>query len=376
MTRTFIARRVKMEYLEILEEKNHKRLKPKTKNAKATGLKSTFVVEDAVLMTSFGKGNEAVLEKEIIGDKITEINQKTRLQVMPAEKHFDVKGNGKKSRVYASKGAGNVVGNDIIGCKDVLEKRYFGRTFGDNIHIQLIYNILDIEKILTIHINDIVYSLDNLQRKDGFEADDFVGYMSLKNSYEVFCNPEVKYETNDSRYSNIKAQHNTFAKYKLNPRLAYFDCITYDKENNIEEKKLYYMLAILGEIRQFCAHSKNYDALYTMEKELNDEAKQVLNNLYEKQVSSINNGFVKNNEKNMIILFNLLGIRDNSKKVELAKKYYDFAIKKAFKNIGFSIKKLREQIVELYAQELKEDEFNSIRNAKRLSKNFDGDVWC
>ncbi len=40
-----------------------------------------------------------------------------------------------------------------------------GRTFEDNIHIQLIYNILDIEKIRSVHINNIIYEINNLFRR-------------------------------------------------------------------------------------------------------------------------------------------------------------------------------------------------------------------
>ena len=42
----------------------------------------------------------------------------------------------------------------MIHCRAALEERFFGKTFGDNIHIQLIHNILDIEKILYIEAVD------------------------------------------------------------------------------------------------------------------------------------------------------------------------------------------------------------------------------
>ncbi|MGN0178728.1 MAG: type VI-D CRISPR-associated RNA-guided ribonuclease Cas13d [Monoglobaceae bacterium] len=346
----------------IFDEKTYKPLKPKSKKAKAAGLKSTFVVEDDILMTSFGKGNNAVLEKKITGGEIENINKDIKFDVNPDGDHYNIKGNGIRSNAYTAKGSVKPVGADLIGCKERLEKRYFGQTFNDNIHIQLVYNILDIEKILTVHINDIVYSLDNLQRKDGFEDDDFIGYMSTRNSYDVFCNPRIEYADNAEKCKKISKLHDTFEKYKKNSRLAYYDCITYDKKKNVDEKKLYYMLAILGEIRQFCAHSDNVDKLYNFEKNLPEEARIVLDQLYESKISSVNRGFVKNNDKNICILFDVLGICGNAEKIEIIKSFYDFVIRKSFKNIGFSIKRLREQMIELNDADIKSGRYDSVRS--------------
>ena len=347
---------------DIFEVKKHKALKPKTRNAKATGLKSTFVIEDSVLMTTFGKGNDAIIEKEINSAGIKSINPENKIEVSRFKKHYGVKGNGRHTSAYTTTDSVNSVGQDLIGCKDVLEQRYFGRTFNDNIHIQLIYNILDIEKILTVHINDIVYSLDNLQRKDGFETDDFIGYMSTKNSYDVFCNPETAHSDNPDLCKKIRKLYSCFEEYKKNPRLAYFDCISYDKRRFVDEKKLYYILAILGEIRQFCAHSKNLDALYNLEKELHPEAKQILDEMYKSKIDSINNGFVKNNAKNITILFDVYSLLGVVEKETLIKNFYEFTIRKSFKNLGFSIKKLREQMLDSFATDIKSNNYDSVRS--------------
>lgn len=344
--------------------KTYKPLKPRNKNAKAAGLKSTFVVGDDILMTSFGKGNEAIVEKKITGDKIEPVNKDVKFEVKAEEKHYSVEGNGRRSSAYKVKDATKPAGGDLIGCKDKLEERYFGETFHDNIHIQLIYNILDIEKILTVHINDIVYSLNNLQRKDGFEDDDFIGYMSTRNTYDAFCHPEKEYADNAILCEKISKLHDTFEKYKKNPRLAYYNCITYDKNHNVDAKKLYYMLAMLGEIRQFCAHSneKDIDKLYNLEKELSDEAKEILDQIYINKISSINRGFVQNNGKNISILFDVLKIRSDAEKVEMIKSSYDFVIMKNYKNIGFSIKRLREKMIELNAEDIQSNKYDSVRS--------------
>ena len=52
-----------------LDEKKHS-------SAKAAGLKSTFLLpENRLLMTAFGKGNEAIPEKLVAADEIFGLNQ-------------------------------------------------------------------------------------------------------------------------------------------------------------------------------------------------------------------------------------------------------------------------------------------------------------
>ena len=136
----------------------------KSKNTKAAGLKSTFVVEDKLLMTSFGKGNKAYLEKEIQGEEIKELKNPKKFDIENEQRGFLVKGNGMQSFADNPLVSVKDAGEDMIGCKAVLEEKFFGKTFSDNIHIQLIYNILDIDKILAIYSNNIVYAIDNLQR--------------------------------------------------------------------------------------------------------------------------------------------------------------------------------------------------------------------
>ena len=46
----------------------------KKSGAKANGLKSVLVLDDKILMTSFGKGNCAILEKEVQNDVVKDIN--------------------------------------------------------------------------------------------------------------------------------------------------------------------------------------------------------------------------------------------------------------------------------------------------------------
>ena len=150
----------------------------KKSSVKAAGMKSILVSENKMYITSFGKGNSAVLEYEV--DKVDNNNyNKTQLS---SESSSNIKlcGVTKVNITFSSKhgfgsgveintsnpthrsGESSPVRWDMLGLKSELEKRFFGKTFDDNIHIQLIYNILDIEKILAVYVTNIVYALNNI----------------------------------------------------------------------------------------------------------------------------------------------------------------------------------------------------------------------
>ena len=354
------------------------KIKSKKTRTKRAGLKSSFVNENKGLMTAFGKGNNAVIEKRISGNLIENVSNKPRFSVEFGNKEYII--NDKKLGIVSDdpRESQKPVGEDGIHCKRALEERYFGKTFNDNIHIQLIYSILDLEKILAVHSNNIVYTFDNLRRKETDEYDDFIGYMSTVNSYEEFMNPEKLLPGKDqSVYDNINRSRETFLEYRKNPRLGYFGKVFYEKVTDpknkskkkmrlISEKEMYYIFALLGGLRQFCTHDKNRarNWLYSLDTMLNDDAKAVLDKYYVSTVSSLNKHFVDNSaKKDFSIIFNALNITDIELKKNIAKEYYEFVCRKNFKNIGFSIKKLREYLLEKPEFcNLKEDKYNSVRS--------------
>lgn len=166
---------------------------PKKKSkAKAAGLKSTFTLTpDRLLMTSFGSGNAALLDKYITGEEITSVDENSILSVASQKATFQVSGRTVKNAVvvnplHLKNGSTRKPGDDLIHCRDKLEIMYFGRNFQDNIHIQLIYNILDIEKVLAVQVNNIVFSLNNLLRRSESEYTDLIGYLGFTDNYEAF----------------------------------------------------------------------------------------------------------------------------------------------------------------------------------------------
>ena len=340
-----------------VENQNQK----KRSGAKASGLKSTFALgENRVLMTSFGKGNEAIPEKLIVDGAVTDYEK--NLEVTPLKKDFKVKGKHFNNPIVASDPYRRTkVGKDVIDRKEVLEQKYYGRTFDDNIHIQLIYNIMDIEKILSVHVNNILYGLNNVLNRNSDDASDIIGMMRSK-PYSDFCVANDKYEQFKGNLNNSQLSYYGTAFYKTG-----FD-IKAKKERVLkrDEKDIYYILSLLSTVRQFLAHKSddnrnskedNYQvALYTFDEKFDDlykeknivfrkDARKVLDGLYDSRVISLNESFLKNAKKDLTILFKAYGIENRGDKMKIIREYYDFLIRKSYKNLGFSLKLLRECII-------------------------------
>lgn len=190
----------------------------KKSSAKAAGLKSAFILNsNELLLTSFGNGNAAVAEKRIVDLTVEDINIKkpafaatAGTAIIGIHSHIDANIDNPLHRALETE-----TRRDLIGCADQLEQRFFGSTFSDNIHIQLIYNILDIEKLLTVHINHIIYVLNNLIRNDE-EHDDLVGSLGSRiKSLEKIMSP-------DPAKTNMVRLKENFLKLCNDNHLSYF----------------------------------------------------------------------------------------------------------------------------------------------------------
>lgn len=344
--------------------------------AKAAGVKSVFAVGNTVYMTSFGRGNDAVLEQKIVDTSHEQLNiddPAYQLNVVTMN-GYSVTGHrgetvsavtdnplrrfngGKKDEPEQS------VPTDMLCLKPTLEKKFFGKEFNDNIHIQLIYNILDIEKILAVYSTNAIYALNNMSADENIENSDF---FMKRTTDETFDDFEKKKESTNSRE---KADFDAFEKFIGNYRLAYFaDAFYVNKKNpkgkakNVlrEDKELYSVLTLIGKLRHWCVHSEEGRAEFWLYKlnELKDDFKNVLDVVYNRPVEEINNRFIENNKVNIQILGS---VYKNTDIAELVRSYYEFLITKKYKNMGFSIKKLRESMLE--GKGYADKEYDSVRN--------------
>lgn len=366
----------------------------KKSSVKAAGMKSILVSENKMYITSFGKGNSAVLEYEV--DKVDNNNyNKTQLSskdnsnielgdvnevnITFSSKHgFESGVEINTSNPTHRSGESSPVRWDMLGLKSELEKRFFGKTFDDNIHIQLIYNILDIEKILAVYVTNIVYALNNMLGIKGSESyDDFMGYLSARNTYEVFTHPD-KSNLSDKVKGNIKKSLSKFNDLLKTKRLGYFgleEPKTKDtRVSQAYKKRVYHMLAIVGQIRQSVFHDKSSkldEDLYSFIDIIDSEYRETLDYLVDERFDSINKGFIQGNKVNISLLIDMMKGYEADDIIRL---YYDFIVLKSQKNLGFSIKKLREKMLDEYGFRFKDKQYDSVRS--KMYKLMDFLLFC
>lgn len=363
----------------------------KKSSVKAAGMKSILVSKNKMYITSFGKGNSAVLEYEVDNNDYnqTQLSSKNssnielhgvnEVNITFSSKH----GFGSGMKINTSNpthrsGESSPVRWDMLGLKSELEKRFFGKTFDDNIHIQLIYNILDIEKILAVYVTNIVYALNNMLGEGDDEShDDFMGYLSAKNTYDVFTDPDES-DLSKNIKGNIKKSLSKFNDLLKTKRLGYFGLEEpKTKDTNALEaykKRVYHMLAIVGQIRQSVFHDKSSkldEDLYSFIDIIDSEYRETLDYLVDERFDSINKGFIQGNKVNISLLIDMMKGYEADDIIRL---YYDFIVLKSQKNLGFSIKKLREKMLEEYGYRFKDKQYDSVRS--KMYKLMDFLLFC
>ena len=365
----------------------------KKSSVKAAGMKSILVSENKMYITSFGKGNSAVLEYEVDnnnynktqlsseGNSNIELGDVNEVNITFSSKH------GLESGVEIStsnpthrSGESSPVRWDMLGLKSELEKRFFGKTFDDNIHIQLIYNILDIEKILAVYVTNIVYALNNMLGEGDESNYDFMGYLSTFNTYKVFTNPNGS-TLSDDKKENIRKSLSKFNALLKTKRLGYFGLEEpKTKDTNALEaykKRVYYMLAIVGQIRQCVFHDLSEHSEYDLysfidnSKKVYRECRETLDYLVDERFDSINKGFIQGNKVNISLLIDMMKGYEADDIIRL---YYDFIVLKSQKNLGFSIKKLREKMLDEYGFRFKDKQYDSVRS--KMYKLMDFLLFC
>lgn len=366
----------------------------KKSSVKAAGMKSILVSENKMYITSFGKGNSAVLEYEVDnndynktqlsseGNSNIELGDVNEVNITFSSKH----GFGSGVEINTSNpthrsGESSPVRGDMLGLKSELEKRFFGKTFDDNIHIQLIYNILDIEKILAVYVTNIVYALNNMLGVKGSEShDDFIGYLSTNNIYDVFIDPDNS-SLSDDKKANVRKSLSKFNALLKTKRLGYFgleEPKTKDtRASEAYKKRVYHMLAIVGQIRQCVFHDLSEHSEYDLysfidnSKKVYRECRETLDYLVDERFDSINKGFVQGNKVNISLLIDMMKGYEADDIIRL---YYDFIVLKSQKNLGFSIKKLREKMLEEYGFRFKDKQYDSVRS--KMYKLMDFLLFC
>jgi hypothetical protein len=382
--------------------------------AKRIGISGTYTYGDGkIAIIAFGKGNDArvAIETDSIGSNLAATDKErniTAKRVIP-KRGIEVTGTtAKQPRDVLLSNPADRAGEDYLKLKPVIEAEFFhpqadGLNNNDNIRIQIIHNILDVQKLLGIYVNDVIYTINNLRDEESLdEASDIVGLsMTDKNvnaaigqmrpyfgffgeafqpvnddkGKEITLSPEVQKKLD--KIAGLEEQ----ARSPLTPR--------FKQENirmNLDELKKGFkdarsfqtamsnyrriladgnnvnVLRILGAMRQITAHFRSKALLFcadfpkVLKKEYSKADWQIVENHYAKLVKRIGENFAKNSALNIKLLEEILtgDTVAGSPSDELVEEYYRFSILKEGKNLGVNMKKLREIMFALFLPEIQD----------------------
>jgi len=328
------------------------RFKEKTLKGKAKrlGLKSIFVKDNELLLTSFNKGDDVIIEKIIVDNDITKVKNIANPENYSIKEVSNKKlilANAKlKAEIdnpsYSRNNSGAVARQDYLQRKAKIENDFFGKIFNDNIHIQLAYNIMDIKKIFGLYVNEGVFTMENLSR-DFERVEDFVGTLRYENSYY-----DLKDEKKKKVFEEYFDQVDDYLKYFSNA----FSKDSFDKDKKGENKKrenrkieTYNILRTLSMFRQFSVHS--YTDLYNLNQNNNKDLIKIINDRYDTVYSNLLDNTVKTSKNNIELIFDILKLNknDDNLKKEILNDYFNFVINKSLSHMGFKFKTLKELLL-------------------------------
>lgn len=310
----------------------------KKSKVKLNGVKAVYHISpDVRVIAAFGRGNNSVLDKHIENGSVEELQNHSDIEVNISRKTYSFRKKSLKKAAGQFSVPDNT--NDQLGIREELEKEIFGRKFDDNIHIQAAYAVNDIIKMLAVAANLAETAINGLDREN--TENDMIGFCII---------PHITYQTYaDDKRSKFEG---FIEKVKTQGTFSYFPDILpkFKKEESEEEsdnEKLYYIMCIISLIRNSATHSKssNSDTTDYIFGEFNSVNKEALtataDNLIKSKIDSINKGFSKNQKNN---IYRLLKAEADTKEntARLIRRLYAFTIRKQDKNLGFSLKKLRE----------------------------------
>lgn len=312
----------------------------KKSKVKLNGVKAVYHISpDVRVIAAFGRGNNSVLDKHIENGSVEELQNHSDIEVNISRKTYSFRKKSLKKDAGQFSVPDNT--NDQLGIREELEKEIFGRKFDDNIHIQAAYAVNDIIKTLSVAANLAGTAINGLDRKN--TENDMIGFYIIPHiTYQKYAGS--KKPKFDEFIGRVKAQE-TFSYFPdILPKFRE------ESEEESDKEKLYYLMCIVSLIRNSTIHyaagnSRNADSMDYIFGEFNSVNKKALtataDNLIKSKIDFINKGFSKNQKNN---IYRLLKAEADTKEntARLIRRLYAFTIRKQDKNLGFSLKKLRE----------------------------------
>ena len=422
----------------------------KKSKSKAAGVKSVLILDRdraSAAATAFGKGNTAILEKKIHVREIENVASPANFNLQPepaqgllgnrsarrAEKreryfaahpeareayartHFEADAAAPAADVadkYAVRSYRPCAPNgvqrdnplksapaDRLHAKDLLETQVFGRTFSDTLHVQIAYAILDVNKIFTPHIANLVYVLNNLVRNGELAAKDPVG--------SLIWGVEEAMAERRARPSQTKWQDFLEWKRAAQPYFGYFgeafpklaregaggargghrpgaaparrQAAIGDAQkaeiNSRHDDEVWCVVSLVSALRAAVVHGHEPNYLFQPNR-LHNAILSAVNQVYATRIAELNKSFIAHNGKsNLPILFDYYGAHDEAAQAALTREFYDFVVRKQAKNMGFSLRTIREEMLRCDddGRRLASDEYSTIRH--KLYSLLDFIVW-
>ena len=218
-----------------------------------------------------------------------------------------------------------------------------------------------------INFKKLNKACNKINKSKKYEYPEIKGLMDEVNTIEneiplpiKIINELRKYNIKPKYFDKIVKNFSNFLKFSdyMKHNAVYFPNLFYTNER-FDMKKAYEIFRILGNLRHGSFHENDSSKswILTIDKNTDERLKDTVNNIFDTKLNKINSEFVKTSKKNLLILQMLY---PNNK--DIVQQYYDFAVRKAYKNLGFSIKDVRETILTFDdAKHLNEQKFDSVR---------------
>lgn len=341
-----------------------KKKRTKKTKAKRLGLKSLLSYRGRLAATSFGKGNDAKVELKCDGKgkELGDMPYKSEsgaLTFKQIDSQVDVIGHCNFESIITNPTENP--GEDYLRLKGTLEKIVFGTEFpGDNVRIQIIHNILDIQKIIGLYINDVIYCVNNMQEVPEGNLKDFVaGYMDSNTKVKKILEEMTPFfgffgdafQTSESKNANTTESpefQNNATALRIVGAMRQLTAHYWDGDKEKEKQSLFFGSK---ELKEMLRH-ENYKYIVNWD---------ILDTNYRKRIDTINANFMKHSAVNLLLIWEVLGISDDAHKKEIAEEYYCFSIRKDDKNLGVNMKKLREMMIDAHLKDIKDKRHDSYR---------------
>lgn len=349
--------------------------------AKMAGVKSTFVIDSDLLMTSFGERDKAVREKYIAQGNVKSLRKqeqafdvqygKEKIFVTNADNKLHVAINNPLCGNKKQSPEAQEYSRRVLEHKKAINQKYetivFGKPSNDNIHIQVVSKIMDIEKTFSFVMGNIVYAINNLDPEQNI--DNPIDYMSNK----ARTDENLKRVLRRCMYLfDLGFEYAEPSPYKKSEQQIEQEREEREKENLETLKKALDVISVMRTDSfhgyDMCNSTSAIVKFPSKKFNLDQKGKNLIyRNAFKYKTDTIKKQYAQNSKVNINFLSYVLygnGCTEEQKK-ELSREYFNFAILKQYKNLGFSITSLREQLLSLY-----DIDFECKRNLRSRANSF------